>query len=263
MIVIEILSIFWISFLAYKLSTIRANPQKYDRIPNYEQYRNSSWYWPEKKDHHKGDPPDLATRYAIPFFFGVALYYFLSTVCVLNFFVPRGGNTVRFIGNSGWLVVAYLLYALYALLLAFYFPLFFRSPEAICFSTFCIYPRRSRSEKWVKMSRFALVVALILMSFRFFALTHTGYASEKEIVYRPFWHISEQRFVYDELIDIQYETGKDGVSHCYIMNTNGQRFDLFGSYVDLDHPHKETRESFLQLLPEEQCERILNLSQKE
>lgn len=253
---IVVLNIMWISFLAHKLKSIKGDPRKYNTIPNYKAYRDSKWYWPENKEHHKGDPPDLATVYFTPFFIGVALYYFASSEFIYYSSMPRLENTVRFFPEGVWSSITFFMYALYSLLVSFYFPLLLKSPQANCFSTFHIFPKRSRADKCLIMTRFVLIVTVLLFPFRVLALSNKGYANSEEIVYHPFWSCSDQHYVYNEIVDIQFVVKEDRVIHCYLVNDKGKKFDLLENYTNIDNSEETTKNAVVNLMPEHLRERI-------
>ena len=231
--------------------SIKKNPHKYDIIPNNEEYRSSKWYWPEKKGYHKGDPPDLSSTYSTNFFIESALYFFASSTLICYTATPRLDNTVRFIGDGMWIGISLALLALYSFLVSLYFPLFSKTPRAICFSTFHIFPKRSRSDKWKLMTRFVLIATIFLLPFRILALSNTGYANKEGIVYHPYWSVADQHFVYDEIVDVQVDIIDNRASHCYLINSEGKRFDLLGNYINIDFPDEAAKDSILRLMPED------------
>ena len=259
MILIIFLYILWVIFLIYMLIVIKKNPRRFDVIPNVEKYRSSVWYWPENKGYNKKDPPELITPYCAQYFIGSAIYFFASFAIIYYSSMPKLENTVRFIGEDTGTIITFFMCALYSVLISFYFPLFSKKPKAICFSSFHIYPKFPRSDKWVKMTRFVLIATVILFPFRILALSNKGYANRDEIVYHPFWSIVDQHYVYNDIVDVQIEKKGNIVTHCYLINTNGKKFDLIGNYINIDIPNGTIKDSVLQLVPEGLCEKILEI----
>ncbi len=257
MIYVTLVNLVWICFLIWKLRSIKKDPHKYDKIPNYDNYRGSSWYWPPKKSYNKGDPPEYAGRYCVPFLLAAAMYYYASTVGIYVLSAQNDSYAIRFYDIGGWSGFTILLYMAYALLLSFYCPLFFKSPIAISFCTFTLFPKRARSDKWAIMTRTVLIATILLLPFRLLALNNNGCANSEEIVYRPYGSFVEQHFVYDEVKEIRVVMKEERVLDCWLVNSEGRQFDLSGQYCNGDEPEKRVAmEQFVRLLPEGLKDRI-------
>lgn len=261
MLLISLVNLIWIGFLVKIYISVKNNPRQYDTPSGYSKYCDSGWYWPPRKEHHKGDPPDLSTDYPMGFLCGGFLYYFLSSVYVYALSIPKGVGTIRFIGSGTWILFSYLLYALYASLMAFYLPLFFNSPKAICFCSFHIYPKVPRSDAIRIITKYVLIATIIVLPFRVLALCNRGYANQKEIVYSPYWSLTEQHFVYDKLRNVSVEYDSKQIAHYIIINEAGQKFDLTGKYVSFDGLRGEILEEIIPLLPEK-ITNTINMDQK-
>ena len=249
-ILIAVFNLIWIGFLVFKLRSVQKDPHRYNLVAESEAYHSSKWYWPPKKPHKKGDPPDLSTVYPWKFLAGVVIWYFVSSIYVYAL-SPHETGSIQFFGSGAWFYITVVLLLSYAFLLSQFIPLLFKSPKAVCYSMFHICPGRPRSKVLEKMTRYVLIATLVLLPFRLFALCNTGYANEREIVYRPFWSIAEQRFVYDEIQDVQCEYDGDRMIHCYLVNGNGQRFDLLGQYTNPTNQYQSVPEALRELIPEE------------
>ena len=256
MIVVLLADLGWIVYLCVKLRHIRTHPQKYDAIPGYEQYRSSSWYWPAKKEHRKGDPPDLATNIAATGLVCIVLAFFVSTTAVYYLSAPGGEDIVKFVGAGAWMLSSYALIGAYSILLAFYLPLFLKTPKAISFSLFHICPKSTRSAAWEKMTLYVLIATVALLPLRVSSLCNTGYADREKIVYRPFGSVREQTIYYEEVRDVIVEQEGGGTVHCYLVDRQGERFDLNGRYTFLAPSDGEGMAPFLRLLPETLSDKI-------
>ncbi len=256
MLVILFLDLVWIGFLTLRLKKVRTNPHRFDAIPGYENYRNSAWYWPLKKSYRTGDPPDRSTGLAAPLLVCAVMYFFISTAAV--YYLPKlqSDDMIQFAGKGAWMLLSYALLGWYSILLAFYIPLFLKTPKAICFSLFHIYPKQPRSTAWEKMTRFVLIATIILLPFRAFSLCNTGYVNSQEIVYRPFWSLREQHFTFDEGCELLAEQKDEETVHWYLVNENGDRFALDGHYTFIDETKGKGRTVFLKKLPDSFSEKI-------
>ena len=244
-----------ISFLVWKLKDIKKYPSKYDKIPGYEEYCKSIWYWPTYRDYGKGTPPDNCGLPGGGLIFVLVPCWYVVSACLYFFFKSRAaGGEHAFICNDIFLGGCLMTLLILSMSLSFYVPMYSKRPAAICHNLHMTFRRDSRSTAWEKMTKIVLICIIVVFPLRVLQLYNFGYVNSEKLVYSPTLSFEEQVFAFDNISQIEAIYNEDGskVKHCYIYNEEGQRFDLAGFYICVDDSQFEIANYIAEHLPEDQ-----------
>lgn len=239
--------------LVRRLKQIQKNPAKFNKIPGYEEYTKSIWYWPTYRPYGKSTPPDNCSLPAMGAIWIVAVVWYLFSEYLYHWFLIRGkGGECPFTSSYSFFFGSVII-MLYCSFWADYSTMFSKRPVAICNNLHCIFRKDSRSTAWEKMTKMALVFTLIFFPVRVMMLNNYGYVNSEKLVYNRVLSFKEQVFAFNDIDRIEVVYNEDGskLKHCYIYNGEGKRFDLAASYTCVDDRQFEVIDYVAEHLPEE------------
>lgn len=242
-----------ISFLVHRLKQIQKYPKKFDKIPGYEEYCKSIWYWPTYKPYRKGTSPEFSTTPACGATFIILIsWHFVSTYLYHWFIVYGKGGEYLFISNY-FALFAEIIIMMYDGFLSVYLSMFSKRPAAICFNLHTIFRKESRSTAWEKMTKLALLFTIMVFPVRVMTLYNYGYVNSEKLVYNSVLSFREHVFEFDNIDRIEVIYNEDGskVKHCYIYNGEDKTFDLVSTYSCVDDNQFEVIDYVEEHLPEE------------
>ena len=224
-------------FIYHKYKDCKANPRKYNEIPNFEEYRYSIWYYNPKKFYGKGSLVEHGIPFAFFLCFGYVFYYSI-TICLYESLAAKMHDVVFiYLINILWpfstgvvLIAAFFIADVYLMLS--------ERPKNICYvqSHLCIHSRRS--EIFKERCIFALISVVALALLRVGFNSEFGYVDGNTLVRMPLFSLSEQVYELDDLADVRITYDYKGEVDEYILvNEKGQRFDIakygyFGYFED-------------------------------
>lgn len=248
-----------IIFLVCKLRNIRKNPSKYNKIPGYEEYCKSTWYWPTGRDFGRETPPGRCDIFAGGTVYVLVSLWFIASSPVFILLGARsaGAEHIFIYYNAMWFIYIPLILA-FAFSLSYYVPMFSRRPEAICQNIHKTFRGSSRAEAWEKMTIIVLVITSAMFLCRICILNNYGYFDDEKLVYRPPLAFHEKVFVFQDIVSvetfIEEESGR--VKRCYVYNPDGEGFDISGNITCLDDSDIEIFSYVSDRLPENLRERL-------
>lgn len=250
-----ILAIFYsfvIVYLLNKIHDIYKHPSKYDSIPGFEDYRKSIWYWPPKKDHRKGTPPDNCGMVGGLIFVIIFAWYILSVFLFHQFKAPISEIIFVFNGFNDWGIIYGVAAFFQAFVLSYYIPMFSKKPMAICFNLHAVFRKEDRSTAWKRMTIIAIISFLVIFPLRLLCLYNYGYIMNEEIVYSPLFSFREQVFDFDEIefSEIAYDD-KGNISKYCIRNKSGDELDICHDFYCIDTSYETLFRFLADNFPEE------------
>ena len=221
---------FLLLFLSVQLYRIHQNPDLFDIIPGYENYRSSKYFWPINKEYGKRDSPDNGFAITIiPVF--IASYLWVTAVDKFHSIGSSvQGYTFHLLGQNGSLYIA-LSWVLFAFVLSFYSALFSRLPKDIQFTLFHMGRGERRSVVWKRWTIWAIVVVAIQCPGHICSMAYGGYVNEMELVYTDGFDLEPHAFVFSDIVtcEIVKDDATEQVIHYYLENEVGNRIDLCDS----------------------------------
>ena len=226
-----------------KIIDIYRNPSRYNKIPRYEEYLHSSWYWNPKKEYSKGDPPQKALLQVS--WIGdvmILVYAFLQYAIRM---ISTDAETVYYIRGfylSTISFISVLLLSAYFYLLAAYMQFYSTSPRAICFRVFHVFHKKGALQALKSISLIVLVANTLILPMTFLQLNNYAIVKKDQIIYSPYFTLEEQVFPYDNIINVESICNNKGIeTNYYISNAEGDRFDLY----DIETRNAEEIRSFI------------------
>ena len=222
----------FVIWLSFRLKDIKKYPQKYDKIPGYEEFKLSNWFWTPKNPYCVyGSPSKSNIASSWPFVFFSAFFIISTNLCPIwsRPYLPRDNTTIRFFASVGGYSAALFPLLAYCGILAEYSIMFSKKPIAICSNLYNIFRKDKRSVAWRKMTTIVLVATIIVCPLHLLALANVGYADNEKIIYRHYGSGKEVTLYYNELDRVEKVYDKKGREiHCYLWGSNGESFDVYG-----------------------------------
>lgn len=243
-----------IYFLAHRLKQIQKNPAKFDKIPGYEEYCKSIWYWKPYKPHGKSTPPDLCGLPACWATWILTAFWYYFSEYLYSSFLIRGKGGEYPLSPTYFILFGAMYIFLFSLFWSNYLTMFSKKPVKICYNLHTIYRKDTRSTAWEKMTKMALIATIVMFPIRVMMLYNYGYVDSEKLVYNPVFSFREQVFEFDNISQIDAIYNEDGskIKHCYIYNEEGKKFDLAGAYSCVDNSQFEIMDYVAEHLPEDQ-----------
>lgn len=241
-----------IFFLVHRLKQIQKNPAKFNKIPGYEEYTKSIWYWPTYRPYGKSTPPDWCGVPACGVVFVLLpVWYFISAYLYRWFLIHGKGGEYLFTPTYYSLFSAMVIMS-YSFFWANYSTMFSKRPVAICYNLHSLFRKETRSTAWEKMTKIALVFTVMIFPVRVMMLNNYGYVNSEELMYNPVFSFKEQVFAFNDIDRIEVVYNEDGskLKHCYMYNGEGKKFDLATSFSCVNDG-QEVIDYVIEHLPEE------------
>ncbi len=214
------------AFIFRKYRDCKAYPAKYNEIPNFEEYRNSVWYYNPKKSYGKG----TLVQHGIPIIhflcIGVVMWLLLSISHIIKIIAPADIAVFSHC-FSIWQMVIYLCTWPSVFFIADYFLMQSKRPQNICYVQSQLCANKRRSTVFQEHTLFALISVVVILVFRLSTTAEFGYVDDRTLVYMPMFGVTEQVYELDELADVKLTYDFEGnLEHYYITNDKGQSFDI-------------------------------------
>lgn len=228
-----------ILILIVRLIHIHFKPEYYEDIRGYSRYEKSGFFWPKGLAYKKTDPPGFALpTFSVLYFFVIDLWMVFTHKLVA---AETGSWCMTFYCVHPILNVFYLMYPfVLATVFMIYFTICSPLPWDICVTLHRMhYTRRANLHKrWVTIFLITLISGGVV---QFLVLNNAGYVTEEELVY---WHfVPYQKQVYhysDCTTEISIQDSEQVTEHYYLVNENGDAFDLCNRKIHLTLQFIET-----------------------
>lgn len=214
-IVVAILYMFIIVLLVRKAKDIFHNPEKYNAIKGWKEYRSSFWYEPLSDYHNKF----LAKNYVAPIVVGIPSmlgilisYFFLGYLIQKYILVPDGAIFLQ--GDGLWIgALGLLFFGIYFI----YWIIFHCKNPIMIACSMTAFNSKYRSDNWKKLVCAMLVVSIICLSITFAGINTYAYASDQEFVFNNFWQIDEEHILYKDIesVETEYRVNNDQTEYYF------------------------------------------------
>ena len=108
-----------IAYLVFKLRDIKLRPRLYNTPKNYDRYKKSIWYWPEKADCPKNSPPDKVGQTVCYYFIVLGILLFVPSILYEQADIFKGKYIDCF--YSDWWIASFILSFIFSFIFYFIF----------------------------------------------------------------------------------------------------------------------------------------------